>query len=266
MVKRKNSHLGRSQGIFDEDFRLPRSSKNCVWRRQSCPHCGNDDGCYFLTPKTDDARKTRTGAAPSAACGSARVPQAVLGPHRTVFHGTKIRVRTWCSSSSRCAAPRTGRRPRDRAQVRTHPKTAWFMTHRIREAMKRANHWPGCCSGTITADETFFGGNVAQDERRAAAQRTSPRLRSSRWSTKRPAKFAHMVIPNVPWQHPEASQTPSQTSTTVRCLHTDDLKSYGTFFMDARRATKHVNHAQRVSTNGWAARSRPMKPSHTSRN
>ena len=34
------------------------------------------------------------------------------------------------------------------------PKTAWFMAHRIREAMK--NHGGSGMVGTIVADETFY--------------------------------------------------------------------------------------------------------------
>ena len=37
------------------------------------------------------------------------------------------------------------------------PKTAWFMAHRIREAMK--NRSPNSLVGTIVADETWIGGD-----------------------------------------------------------------------------------------------------------
>ena len=46
-----------------------------------------------------------------------------------------------------------------------HPKTAWFMTHRIREAMQNRN--PNMLIGTIVADETWVGG-----EKRRMNQKT----------------------------------------------------------------------------------------------
>jgi hypothetical protein len=76
----------------------------------------------------------------------------------TIFHGTKISVRIWvfvifemCSSKNGVAAREIERK------YGLTPKSAWFMCHRIREAMRR-DPLAGMLSGTIVADETFIGG------------------------------------------------------------------------------------------------------------
>jgi hypothetical protein len=49
-------------------------------------------------------------------------------------------------------------------------KTAWFLCHRIREAMKSDNSYK--LNGTVEADETFVGGNY--DKRRKRSRNEKP--------------------------------------------------------------------------------------------
>src|SRR5688572_24082859 len=61
-----------------------------------CPHCGSVRKHYFLTPKNGSSRKTRTGTRSERRvwkCGDCRKQFSVLTG--TIFHGTKIPVRTW---------------------------------------------------------------------------------------------------------------------------------------------------------------------------
>jgi transposase-like protein len=126
-----------------------------------CPHCGNRERCYFLTPKNVEGRKTNRGKVSARRvwkCGVCRKQFSVLTG--TIFHGTKIPVRTWvfvifemCSSKNGVAAREIERK------YGLTPKTAWFMTQRIREAMKR-EPLAGLLTGTIVADETWIGGSA----------------------------------------------------------------------------------------------------------
>lgn len=123
-----------------------------------CPHCGNDDRCYFLTPKNGKSRATRTGKATQRRlwkCGACRRQFSVLTD--TIMHGTKIPVRTWvfvifemCSSKNGVSAREIERK------YGLCPRSAWFMTQRIREAMK--DDGLTIFTGTVAADETFIGG------------------------------------------------------------------------------------------------------------
>jgi transposase-like protein len=125
-----------------------------------CPHCGNEDRCYFLNPANGKSRATRTGA-PSQRrlwkCGACRRQFSVLTD--TVMHGTKIPVRTWvfvifemCSSKNGVSAREIERK------YGICPRSAWFMTQRIREAMK--DNGLDLFVGTVVADETFIGGKA----------------------------------------------------------------------------------------------------------
>ncbi len=128
---------------------------------QSCPKCGSVRKFYFIKPKGGDGttRKTNRGTATQRRrwkCADCRHQFSVLTG--TIFHGTKVSIRTWlfvifemCSSKNGVSAREIERK------YGLTPKTAWFMTHRIREAMKR-EPMAGLLAGTITADETYIGG------------------------------------------------------------------------------------------------------------
>lgn len=162
----------------------------------ACPHCGGMDRCYYLKPADGTrARKTRTGTMSQRRvwkCGHCRKQFSVLTG--TIFHGTKISLRTWlfvvlemCSSKNGFAAREIERK------YNVSPKSAWFMLHRIREAMKR-DPLAGLLTGTVQADETFIGGNPKNRHRNDPASRTEwgarqRRLRCSRSSTTRRARF-----------------------------------------------------------------------------
>jgi transposase-like protein len=127
-----------------------------------CPHCGSVRQHYFLKPSNGSARKTRTGSMSQRRvwkCADCRKQFSVLTG--TIFHGTKIPVRKWlfvifemCSSKNGVAA-REIQRKYDLTE-----KSAWYMLHRIREAMKR-EPMAGLLSGRVVADETWIGGKAS---------------------------------------------------------------------------------------------------------
>ncbi|MHB1252170.1 MAG: IS1595 family transposase [Acidimicrobiales bacterium] len=89
----------------------------------------------------------------------------------TVFHGSKVSLRIWLFVFFEMCANKNGIAAREIARkYGVAPKTAWFMTQRIREAM--ANDSSGKLSGNIVMDETYIGGKPenwhANDPRRAA--------------------------------------------------------------------------------------------------
>jgi transposase-like protein len=124
----------------------------------TCPHCGNEKA-YFLQPKTGDVRKTRTGSLSERRvwkCAKCRKQFSVLTG--TIFHGTKVPLRTWLMVVFQMCASKNGISSRE--VERTYhltPKTAWFVLHRIREAMK--DDGLTMFRGVVVADETFIGGS-----------------------------------------------------------------------------------------------------------
>jgi hypothetical protein len=98
----------------------------------------------------------------------------------TIFHGSKVPLKTWIFVFFEMCANKNGIAAREIARkYGVAPKTAWFMTQRIREAM--ANDSSGKLSGNVTMDETYFGGKPdnwhANDPRRAkSGYSTSPKM------------------------------------------------------------------------------------------
>jgi transposase-like protein len=124
-----------------------------------CPHCANV-GAYFIKPRNGETRTTNRGTATQRrlwTCKACRRQFSVLTG--TIFHGTHIAVRTWLFVVFEMVANKNGLSAREvERNYALTAKSAWFLTHRIREAMKR-EPLVGMMRGTIVADETFIGGS-----------------------------------------------------------------------------------------------------------
>lgn len=132
-----------------------------------CPHCGHDKA-YYLKPANGVSRTTRTGA-PSQRrvwkCAKCRKQFSVTTG--TIFHGSKVSLQTWLFVFFEMCANKNGLAAREvERKYDVSPKTAWFMTQRIREAM--IDRAPQAMRGVVVADETWIGGdpdNLHADER-----------------------------------------------------------------------------------------------------
>jgi transposase-like protein len=126
--------------------------------RPVCPHCGSVRKPYFLTPK-NGGRKTRTGSVSLRRvwkCADCRKQFSVLT--NTIMHRSKISVRAWVFTMYEMCASKNGVSAREiQRKYEVTAEAAWFMCHRIREAMKR-EPLAGLLSGTVIADETWIGG------------------------------------------------------------------------------------------------------------
>lgn len=122
-----------------------------------CPHCGVIGEHYELKGKS-----TRPGLYKCRAC---REPFTVTVG--TLFERSKIPLHIWlqavyllCSSKKGMSSHQLHR------TLGVTYKTAWFMTHRIREAMKMPNDTPMGGHGKIVeADETFWGNKPGVEKR-----------------------------------------------------------------------------------------------------
>lgn len=116
-----------------------------------CPHCGVIGGHYELKGKS-----TRPGVYKCASCASQFT--VTVG---TVFERSKIALNVWLQAVHLMCASKKGisAKQLERMLGVTY-KTAWFMCHRIREAMTdtsgRLLGGPGT-SGIVEADETYWG-------------------------------------------------------------------------------------------------------------
>lgn len=114
-----------------------------------CPHCGGMDRISPMKGKS-----TRVGA---YKCYQCRKPFTVkIG---TIFEASNVKMTVWLQAIYLMAASKKG--------ISSHQlhrtlgvalRTAWFMSHRIREAMREGGLAPfGIDGGIVEADETFIG-------------------------------------------------------------------------------------------------------------
>lgn len=114
-----------------------------------CPHCGGVDRVGTLKGKT-----TRAGL---WKCYQCRKPFTVkLG---TIFEDSKVPMHKWLQAIYLVAGSKKGISSNQLHRILgVTLKTAWFMSHRIREAMRSGELAPmGGGGGLVEADETFIG-------------------------------------------------------------------------------------------------------------
>lgn len=121
-----------------------------VWADgRSCPHCGVVGKSGKL-----GGESTRIGVYKCYAC---RKPFTVkIG---TIFHDSKVKLHLWLQAIFLIASSKKGISANQlHRTLGVTLKTAWFMGHRIREAMRTGGLAPmGGGGGGVEVDETFFG-------------------------------------------------------------------------------------------------------------
>lgn len=114
-----------------------------------CPHCGGYDRISAMKGKS-----TRIGA---YKCYQCRKPFTVkVG---TIFEASHVPMRYWLQAMFLMASSKKGFSANQlHRTLGVTLKTAWFMAHRIREAMRDGALAPfGGGGGIVEADETFIG-------------------------------------------------------------------------------------------------------------
>lgn len=114
-----------------------------------CPHCGNLGDHYRLQGKSH-----RKGLWKCSVCREQFT--VTVG---TVFERSKIKLHVWLMAVHLVCASKNGMSSMELHRLLgVTQKTAWFMIHRIREAMKPNNDGVlGGGGGTVEADETYWG-------------------------------------------------------------------------------------------------------------
>ncbi len=169
-----------------------------IWANgRVCPHCGVFERSAPLKGKSD-----RIGLYKCYAC---RKPFTVkIG---SIFEDSHIQLRDWltaihliCSSKKGISANQLHR------SLGITLKSAWFLGHRIREAMRSGDLAPmGGVGGVVEADETFIGRKDGSIRRRghghknavlSLVDRKSGQVRSFHVDGTKLRVFAQVVIPS----------------------------------------------------------------------
>lgn len=126
-----------------------------------CPHCGVVNHAY--------AKPSRPGV---WRCAEAECRKDFTVTMRTVMERSKIPLHKWLLAFHLFTASKKGFSAHQlhRTLGITY-RSAWFMAHRVREAMRAGGLGPmGGPGGIVEADETYFG-NVPEGTRRVSPQR-----------------------------------------------------------------------------------------------
>lgn len=127
-----------------------------------CPHCGGKDRIGKITPNPE--KRVRVGL---YKCGSCKkqftVKVGTVFEHaRVPLHKMLQAVHLLCSGKKGVSAHQLHR------ILEVQYNTAWFLAHRIREAMRSGELAPmGGTGGIVEADETFIGREPGKPKKRA---------------------------------------------------------------------------------------------------
>jgi transposase-like protein len=140
-----------------------------------CPHCGNVDAARITKLA---GKSTRPGVYKCKECSK---PFTVTVG--TVFERSHIPLNLWLLASALMASSKKGfsAHQMHRSMGITY-KSAWFMEHRLREAMKETTTSSGPIGGegkTVEADETYIG---TKDTKRPAIRKDTGKPYKNRTS------------------------------------------------------------------------------------
>ncbi len=137
---------------FQDDAKARTWLEAQIWPNgPECPHCGNADASKI---KALEGKSHRAGL---FKCNECREQFTVTVG--TVMERSKIPLRKWVMAMFVMAAAKKGISAHQMHRMMDIPyKTAWFLMHRIREAMKDGRLVPiGGTGKVVEADETYFG-------------------------------------------------------------------------------------------------------------
>lgn len=181
-----------------------------IWNGEpSCPHCGVVGRAYALkNVRSKASKKHPEGVVRHGLkkCGACR--QQFTVRKGTIFEESHLELHKWlqaiylmCASKKGISALQLQR------TLEVQYKTAWFLAHRIREAMRSGDLAPfGMDGGAVEVDETYIGREPGKPVKRAfhhkmkvlaLVDRSTGRVRSMVVDNIRPATIAPIVLDNL---------------------------------------------------------------------
>lgn len=147
-----------SKPYFHDETAAVAKLESIVWPGGPvCPKCGVIDEAYELKGK-----RARPGLRRCKACGKDFT--AKVG---TVFESSHIPLHKWFQAAFLMASSKKGNSAHQlHRTLEITYKSAWFMAHRLREAMRSSDLSPmGSDGGVVEVDETFIGHDKSKKPR-----------------------------------------------------------------------------------------------------
>ncbi len=140
-----------NQPFFQDEEAAYVKLESIVWPNgATCPHCGSTDRM-----KKMGGTATRPGLYKCYACR--KQSRVTVG---TVFESSHVKLHVWLQAMYLICSSKKGISSNQLARtLGVTVKTGWFMSHRLREAMKSGTVLPpmGGAGVTVEIDETFIG-------------------------------------------------------------------------------------------------------------
>lgn len=152
-----------SKPYFHDEEAAYAKLESIIWPEGPvCPHCGGVEKIYKIKPNPE--KRVRYGL---HKCGQCRKQFTVkVG---TVFEDSKVKLHLWFQAVYLMTSSKKGVSAHQlHRTLEVTYKTAWFMAHRIREAMRDMGMEPMSGEGeTVEVDETFIGRKKGMPKKRA---------------------------------------------------------------------------------------------------
>jgi len=180
-----------SNPIFHDDDAARAWFEARIWPNGPfCPHCGEAENLTRLHGK--GGPKGTKGRAGLIQCNACREQFTVTV--NTVCERSKIPLSKWCMAIYLINASKKGMSALQMHRMMGGSyKTAWFMMHRIREAMREGKLGPlGGEAKFVEADETYVGGKA-----RNRAYKAPPKKEAVMALVERQGKVVSVHVPNV---------------------------------------------------------------------
>lgn len=206
-----------------------------------CPHCGTASQKHYYLSTRSGERRTRTGNVSyrrlwKCQAKDCRKQFSVLVG--TIFESSKIPVSKWLLAIWMMGAGKNGvaAKEMERALAVSY-QSAWFMMHRIREAMKR-EPLAAMLSGTVVSDESFVGGKPKNRHRQGKPRPGSGRGLAGQAEVKSGRKTPILALVDAETGEVRPRVIADVTGATLRkaiaeqvdmpntVLHTDGWKPY----------------------------------------
>lgn len=158
-----------SKPYFHDEAAAFAHIESVLWANgRVCPHCGTVDNSYALKGvRSKPSKKNPEGAERHGLykCGDCRKQFTVR--KGTIFEESHLPMHKWLQAIYLMCASKKGFSAHQMHRVlEVQYKTAWFLYHRIREAMRSGELAPmGGGGGDVEVDETFIGTEPGREKK-----------------------------------------------------------------------------------------------------
>ena len=222
--------------VFADEDKAREFLENKRWANgRTCPRC-QCEKTYVLTPKKGSKSPVRPGVYKCSGCRKQFTVR--IG---TIFEDSRLPLRKWLMAIHLMCASKKGISSHQIArELDVTQKTAWFVCHRLREAMRK-EPMAGMLKGHVEADETYVGGKPRYKGQSKPGRGT--RKKPVAVLVERDGNAVAMPVEKVDGETLKGNITSLVDKSST--IHTDEFPSYSGLHDAFEGGHKVVNHSQK---------------------